>query len=77
MGKTATETAREVEQTRRQMGEKVNELASRAPKEARELAKRVVFAALTAVAVMAARKLLDRAWTKVTGEEPPTKKGRR
>jgi hypothetical protein len=77
MGKTSAETAREVELTRQQMGEKVNELAARAPKEARELAKRVLFAALTAVAVMAARKLLDRAWTRITGEAPPNKRGRR
>jgi ribosomal protein S11 len=76
MGKTAAETAREVEQTRQQMGQKVSELATRAPKEARELAKRVAFAALTAVAVMAARKLLDRAWTKFTGEQPPNKRRR-
>jgi len=76
MGKTASETAREVEHTREQMTEKVNELAARAPREARELAKRVLFAALTAVAVMAARKLLERAWTRITGEEPP-KRGRR
>lgn len=77
MGKTVAETTREVELTRQQMGEKVSELASRAPKEARELAKRVLFAALTAVAVMAARKLIDRAWTKITGEEPPNKRGPR
>lgn len=76
MGRTAAETAHEVERTRQQMGEKVGELASRAPKEARELAKRVLFAALTAVAVMAARKLIDRAWTRVTGEIPPTKRAK-
>lgn len=74
MGKTAAETTREVELTRQQMGEKVSELASRAPRELRALGKRVAFAALTAVAVMVTRKVLDRAWTKVTGEEPPTKK---
>jgi hypothetical protein len=73
VGKTAAETAREVELTRQQMGDKVSELATRAPRELRALGKRVVFAALTAVAVMLTRKLLDRAWTKVTGEQPPRK----
>jgi hypothetical protein len=76
VGTTAAETAHEVDQTRQQMGEKVSELASRAPMELRQLGKRVIFAVLTAVAVMLTRKLLDRAWTKITGERPPTAKAK-
>jgi hypothetical protein len=73
MGQTAAETAREVELTRKQMEAKVAKLSERAPEEARKLAKRVVFAVLTAVAVVAVRKLVDRLWERVTGELPPTK----
>ena len=73
MGQTAAETAREVELTRKQMEAKVAKLSERAPQEARKLAKRVVFAVLTAVAVVAVRKLVDRLWERVTGELPPTK----
>jgi hypothetical protein len=73
MGQTAAETAREVELTRKQMEAKVAKLSERAPEEARKLAKRVVFAVLTAVAVVAIRKLIDRLWERVTGELPPTK----
>jgi hypothetical protein len=73
MGQTAAETAREVELTRKQMEAKVAKLSERAPEEARKLAKRVVFAVLTAVAVVAVRKLVDRLWERVTGEVPPTK----
>ena len=73
MGQTAAETAREVELTRKQMEAKVAKLSERAPEEARKFAKRVVFAVLTAVAVVAVRKLVDRLWERVTGEVPPTK----
>jgi hypothetical protein len=73
MGQTAAETAREVELTRKQMEAKVAKLSERAPQEARKLAKRVVFAVLTAVAVVAVRKLVDRLWERMTGELPPTK----
>ena len=73
MGQTAAETAREVELTRKQMEAKVAKLSERAPEEARKFAKRVVFAVLTAVAVVAVRKLVDRLWERVTGELPPTK----
>jgi len=73
MGQTAADTAREVELTRKQMEAKVAKLSERAPEEARKLAKRVVFAVITAVAVLATRKLIDRLWERVTGELPPTK----
>ncbi len=73
MGQTAADTAREVELTRKQMEAKVAKLSERAPEEARKLAKRVVFAVITVVAVMATRKLIDRLWERVTGEPPPTK----
>jgi len=72
MGQTAAETAREVELTRKQMEAKVAKLSERAPEEARKLAKRVVFAVITVVAVVATRKLIDRLWERVTGEPPPT-----
>ena len=73
MGQTAAETAREVELTRKQMEAKVAKLSERAPEEARKLAKRVVFAVITVVAVVATRKLIDKLWERVTGELPPTK----
>lgn len=73
MGQTAAETAREVELTRKQMEAKVAKLSERAPEEARKLVKRVAFAVITAVAVLATRKLIDRLWERVTGEVPPTK----
>jgi hypothetical protein len=73
MGQTAAETAREVELTRKQMEAKVAKLSERAPQEARKLAKRIAFAVITAVAVVAIRKLIDRLWERVTGELPPTK----
>jgi hypothetical protein len=73
VGVTAEETAREVETTRRQMEEKVSKLTERAPREVRNLGKKVAFAALSAVAVLVTRKLVDRLWTKVTGQAPPTK----
>ena len=73
MGQTAADTAREVELTRKQMEAKVAKLSERAPEEARKLAKRVVFAVITVVAVVATRKLIDRLWERVTGEPPPTK----
>ncbi|HET6750193.1 MAG TPA: hypothetical protein VFL71_13140 [Actinomycetes bacterium] len=73
MGQTAAETAREVELTRKQMEAKVAKLSERAPEEARKLAKRVAFAVITAVAVLAVRKLIDVIWERATGELPPTK----
>ncbi|HYT26752.1 MAG TPA: hypothetical protein VEP73_09755 [Actinomycetota bacterium] len=73
MGETSAATAREVEETRRQMEEKVAKLSERAPEEARKLAKRIAFAVLTAIAVFAARKLVDMLWERATGELPPTK----
>ena len=73
MGETARDTAREVELTRKQMEERLSELSDRAPQEARRLLKRVLFAVLSAVAVYAARKLIDRLWGRFTGELPPTK----
>jgi hypothetical protein len=73
MGQTAADTAREVELTRKQMEAKVAKLSERAPQEARRLAMRVAFAVITAVAVLATRKLIDRLWERVTGELPPTK----
>jgi hypothetical protein len=73
MGQTAADTAREVELTRKQMEAKVAKLSERAPQEARKIAMRVAFAVVTAVAVLATRKLIDRLWERVTGELPPTK----
>jgi beta-lactamase regulating signal transducer with metallopeptidase domain len=73
MGQTARETAREVELTRKQMEERLATLSERAPEEARKLMKRVVFAIITAAAVLAARKLVDNLWERFTGELPPTK----
>ena len=73
MGETSAATAREVEQTRKQMEDKVAKLSERAPEEARKLLKRVVFAVLASLAVVAARKLVDKLWERATGELPPTK----
>ena len=73
MGETSAATAREVEATRKQMEDKVAKLSERAPEEARKMLKRVAFAVLAAVAVMAARKLVDVLWERATGELPPTK----
>jgi hypothetical protein len=73
MGTTAADTAREVELTRKQMEDKVAMLSQRATVEGRKLAKRVAFAVITAVAVLATRKLIDRLWERFTGELPPTK----
>ena len=73
MGETSTATAREVEETRRQMEDKVAKLSERAPEEARRLIKRVAFGVITAIAVLAARKLVDKLWERATGELPPTK----
>jgi len=55
------------------MEDKVAKLSERAPEEARKLMKRVVFGVLTAVAVLMARKLVDKLWERATGELPPTK----
>ncbi|MET0476997.1 MAG: hypothetical protein ABW222_03470 [Actinomycetota bacterium] len=55
------------------MEDKVAKLSERAPEEARKLLKRVVFAVLVSVAVVAARKLVDKLWERATGELPPTK----
>ena len=73
MGETSAATAREVEETRRQMEDKVAKLSERAPEEARKLIKRVAFAVITAVAVLVTRKLIDKLWERATGELPPTK----
>jgi len=73
VGETSAATAREVEATRKQMEDKVAKLSERAPEEARKLLKRVVFAVLVSVAVVAARKLVDKLWERATGELPPTK----
>ena len=73
MGETSAATAREVEATRKQMEDKVAKLSERAPEEARRLLKRVVFAVIASVAVVAARKLVDKLWERATGELPPTK----
>jgi hypothetical protein len=73
VGETSTATAREVEETRKQMEDKVAKLSERAPEEARKLLKRVVFAVLASLAVVAARKLVDKLWERATGELPPTK----
>jgi hypothetical protein len=73
MGETAAATARELENTRKQMEEKVAKLSERAPEEARKLAKRVAFAIVSAVAVLLVRKLVDVLWQRATGELPPTK----
>jgi hypothetical protein len=73
VGETSTDTAREVEETRKQMEDKVAKLSERAPEEARKLAKRVAFAVLSAVVVLVARKLVDKLWERATGELPPTK----
>jgi hypothetical protein len=73
LGETARDTAREVELTRKQMEERLSELSDRAPQEARRLLKRVLFAVLSAAAVLAARKLIDKLWERFTGELPPTK----
>jgi hypothetical protein len=73
VGETSTDTAREVEETRKQMEDKVAKLSERAPEEARKLAKRVAFAVLSAVVVLMARKLVDKLWERATGELPPTK----
>ena len=73
MGETARDTAREVELTRKQMEARLSKLSERAPEEARKLFKRVLFAVVTAAAVIAVRKLVDKLWERFTGELPPTK----
>ena len=73
MGETSAATAREVEATRKQMEDKVAKLSERAPEEARKLLKRVVFGVVASIAVLLARKLVDKLWERVTGELPPTK----
>jgi hypothetical protein len=73
VGETSAATAREVEQTRKQMEDKVAKLSERAPEEARRLVKRVAFGVITAIAVLMARKLVDKLWERATGELPPTK----
>ena len=73
MGETSAATAREVEETRKQMEDKVAKLSERAPEEARKLMKRVVFGIIASLAVIAARKLVDKLWERATGELPPTK----
>jgi hypothetical protein len=73
VGETSAATAREVEETRRQMEDKVAKLSERAPEEARRLMKRVAFGVLSAIAVLLARKLVDKIWERATGELPPSK----
>ena len=73
MGETSAATAREVEETRKQMEDKVAKLSERAPEEARKLLKRVVFGIIASLAVLMARKLVDKLWERATGELPPTK----
>ena len=73
MGETSAATAREVEATRKQMEDKVAKLSERAPEEARKLMKRVVFGVVAGIAVLLARKLVDKLWERATGELPPTK----
>ena len=73
MGETSAATAREVGETRKQMEDKVAKLSERAPEEARKLLKRVVFGIIASLAVIAARKLVDKLWERATGELPPTK----
>ena len=73
MGETSAATAREVEETRRQMEDKVAKLSERAPEEARRLMKRVAFGVISAIAVLLARKLVDKIWERATGELPPSK----
>lgn len=73
MGETSAATAREVEETRKQMEDKVAKLSERAPEEARKLLKRVVFGIIASLAVVMARKLVDKLWERATGELPPTK----
>jgi hypothetical protein len=73
VGETSAATAREVEETRRQMEDKVAKLSERAPEEARKLLKRVVFGIIASLAVLLARKLVDKLWERATGELPPTK----
>jgi hypothetical protein len=55
------------------MEDKVAKLSERAPEEARKLLKRVVFGVVASIAVLLARKLVDKLWERVTGELPPTK----
>jgi hypothetical protein len=73
VGETSAATAREVEETRKQMEDKVAKLSERAPEEARRLLKRVAFAVISAIVVLLARKLVDKLWERATGEPPPTK----
>jgi len=73
VGETSAATAREVEKTRKQMEDKVAKLSERAPEEARKLLKRVVFGVIASIAVLMARKLVDKLWERATGELPPTK----
>lgn len=73
MGETSAATAREVEETRKQMEDKVAKLSERAPEEARKLLKRIVFGVIASIAVLMARKLVDKLWERATGELPPTK----
>jgi uncharacterized FlaG/YvyC family protein len=73
VGETSAATAREVEETRKQMEDKVAKLSERAPEEARKLMKRVAFGVITAVAVLMVRKLVDKLWERAIGELPPTK----
>ena len=60
MGDTAAATARELEETRRQMEAKVAKLAERAPQELRKLTRRAAVVAVSLVALLLVVKALGR-----------------
>jgi hypothetical protein len=60
VGDTAEATARELEETRRQMEAKVAKLAERAPQELRKLARRAAVVAVSLVALLLVVKALGR-----------------
>ena len=60
MGDTAEATARELEETRRQMEAKVAKLAERAPQELRKLARRAAVVAVSLVVLLLVVKALGR-----------------
>ncbi len=66
MGETSAATAREVEETRKQMEDKVAKLSERAPEEARKLLKRVVFGIIAA-----SRCSRPASWSTSSGSGPP------
>jgi hypothetical protein len=60
VGDTAAATARELEETRRQMEAKVAKLAERAPQELRKLARRAAVVAVSLVVLLLVVKALGR-----------------